>query len=160
MTCTNFRHWLGCVWSLTWLWAFWLVCCTWGLGTRPVNGWTTQASSSSACSSLCSQHWCRQSWLVSNSWLLQCSHVIWLKVTVPVLERTWFSVICWCQNKICKLTIMCWRIIPKQSMFVCFSSHWDGCVCEGTSELLVQCEGLLPGKDNGRHALPGGCTPV
>lgn len=33
-------------------------------------------------------------------------------------------------------------------------SHWDGCVCEGTSELLVQCEGLLPGKDNGRHALP------
>lgn len=159
MTCKHFRHWLGCVWSLTWLWAFWLVCCTWGSGTRPVNGWTMPASCSSACSSLCSQHWCRQSWLVSKSWLLKWSHAIWLQVLVSVLARTWFSVICSCQNKICKsVNLMCWRIIPEQEVSVCFSSHRDGRVCEGTFELLVQCEGLLPGKDNGWHAFPGGCT--
>lgn len=41
-----------------------------------------------------------------------------------------------------------------------FSSPRDGCVSKGTSELLVQPEGLLSGKDNGWHSIPGERMPV
>lgn len=43
-------------------------------------------------------------------------------------------------------------------MFTCVcdgSSSGDGRLSAGTSELLVQSEGLLPGQDNGGHALSG-----
>lgn len=35
------------------------------------------------------------------------------------------------------------------------SSYGNVGVCEGTLELLVQPEGLLSGKDDGRHAISG-----
>lgn len=73
-------------------------------------------------------------------------------------RTTWYWYRCWCLNR----TTAGWEAAVGFLLnFVCFwvlSSSGVGSFPEGTPELLVQSEGVLPGQDHGWCSIPGNNT--